>query len=88
MQLAALCCYEACKHGGGAETKCHMSHQLFAQRLYSTLHLCLASSVNYNIHKNFGGTLNLNAPAIVKNCSANVSAFILPQQPLKLHVPF
>ena len=39
-------------------------------------------------HKEFGGALWLNGPPIVKNCSASVSVFILPQQDLPFHVTF
>ena len=38
------------EQGGGRKQKRHVPHHLFAQRLYSTLHLCLASLANYNFH--------------------------------------
>ena len=36
------------EQGGGRKQKRHVPHHLFAQRLYSTLHSCLASLANFN----------------------------------------
>jgi len=35
------------KQGGGKKKKWHVLHHLFAQRLYSTIHLYLASLANH-----------------------------------------
>ena len=37
------------EQGGGRKQKRHVPHHLFAQRLYSTLHSCLASLANFKL---------------------------------------